>query len=414
MLGGYTWGLVFSMAILKSKEYQEVLETIGNKAFEHFKKQSPEAYVFHNYQHALATVEACQSIVKHYELSEEETFALLVAAWCLYLGISDDYQRPIDQSISYTRDWLVENNVPETLIEDITAIMTAVQSKQPDSLIAEILCDADSIFLGKKDFFHKSQLLRLEKERILQKNFTNPEWEQVQLDLLISSQFHTRYVASKYGPRKEKNINKQRKLVEDSGRKRTKKKADKIKSRKLGRGIETMYRSTYRNHINLSSIADAKANMMISLNTIIMSVIITIVGSGFAFSDGWFQSMRFTVPITILMVSSLIAVIFAVISAKPDVTKKEVDIDQIKDKKSSLLFFGNFSKLALGSFVSNMHELKQDRDLLYDNMSIDIYYLGKVLSKKYRLLRYSYTIFITGLTLAVVSFLGILIYTGNY
>jgi len=51
-----------------------------------------------------------------------------------------------------------------------------------------------------------------------------------------------------------------------------------------GRGVETMYRSAYRNHINLSSIADNKANMMISINTIIMSLIIAVIGSVFTFT----------------------------------------------------------------------------------------------------------------------------------
>ena len=116
-----------------------------------------------------------------------------------------------------------------------------------------------------------------------------------------------------------------------------------VKEQKLGRGIETMYRATYRNHINLSSIADAKANMMISINAIIMSVIITIVGSGFTFSGlEFYQYIRFTVPMTILLISSLISVVFAVLSARPNVTKKNVSEQKIREKKSSILFFGNF------------------------------------------------------------------------
>jgi hypothetical protein len=46
----------------------------------------------------------------------------------------------------------------------------------------------------------------------------------------------------------------------------------------------------------------------------------------------------------------------------------------------------------------------REKDSLYNNMITDIYYLGDVLSKKYRLLRVSYTIFMIGLILTVLSF----------
>ena len=48
---------------------------------------------------------------------------------------------------------------------------------------------------------------------------------------------------------------------------------EEISQLKLGRGVETMYRTAYRTHVNLSSIADNKANIMLSINAIIISVI---------------------------------------------------------------------------------------------------------------------------------------------
>jgi len=173
-----------------------------------------------------------------------------------------------------------------------------------------------------------------------------------------------------------------------------------------------MYRSAYRNHINLSSIADNKANMMISINTIIMALIIAVIGSGFTFTGSdLFKHLRFTIPIGILLICCLVSAIFAILSAKPKVTNRPLDMEAVKNRKTSLLFFGNFVNLSLPDFIKGMSDLKEDNELLYDNMSVDIYYLGKVLTRKYGLLRSSYDIFMGGLTISVVVFMIMFVFS---
>ena len=180
----------------------------------------------------------------------------------------------------------------------------------------------------------------------------------------------------------------------------------------IGRGIDTLYRTSFRNHINLSEIADGKANMMIGINTIILSVIITLAASGLTISQDFFiENLRFTVPVFLLLLGSLTSVIFAILSAKPNVTSEKIDINNLEESKKSIIFFGNFISLELSKFIEGLKKLKYDQSLLYDNMSIDLYYLGKVLAKKYKLLRYSYMIFMTGLILSVISFILIFLFT---
>ena len=94
----------------------------------------------------------------------------------------------------------------------------------------------------------------------------------------------------------------------------------------------------------------------------------------------------------------------AILSAQPDVTSFKIRPNKVKSKKVNILFFGNFTKIPLEDFKSGMHDIMREKDSLYNNMITDIYYLGDVLSKKYRLLRVSYTIFMIGLILTVISF----------
>ncbi len=371
-----------------------------------FKKKLSNKYVYHNFNHTCETVEACLQAVEFYELNEKDHLLLLLAAWFHDTGYVNTYMNHEDASKDYAQKFMQEKNFDAA---DINLVKDLIESTRhgakPENLLQEILHDADHINVGKKRFFRKAELLRIEWEIFLDKHFTNKEWALEQEKYIISTNFYTEFFRREYGSRREKNIEKQRGALI-----KTKKKKEKDEAPK--RGTETMYRSTYRTHINLSSIADSKANMIISINTIILSIIITVVGSSFTLTEQAFvENVRYTVPICVLLLGSLLSVIYAILSARPNVTEKEVDIEKIRNKKSSVLFFGNFSNMKLQDFIKNMQELMDSKELLYDNMTIDLYYLGLVLTRKYKLLRISYNIFMAGLVLAVVAFMGIFFYS---
>ena len=371
-----------------------------------FKNELSNKYVYHNFNHTCETVEAAAQAAAYYQLNEKDTFRLLLAAWFHDTGYTKTYKGHEEVSQQIARDFLKEQEVEEEDIQAVEALIAATKAgHKPQNKLEEIMHDADRLSIGKKRFFRKAELLRIEWEMFLDTHFTEKEWAKEQLDFIISNNFYTEYFRREFGSRREKNIEKQRSQLDKSKKKRKKNLSPK-------RGTETMYRATYRNHINLSSIADNKANMMISINTIIMSVIITVVGGSFTLSETAFvENLRYTIPICILLLGALGSVIFAIISARPNVTEKKVNIEKIRNKKSSVLFFGNFSNMKLPDFISNMNELRQSKELLYDNMTIDLYYLGLVLTQKYRLLRISYTIFMTALILAVLAFIGIFFYS---
>jgi hypothetical protein len=132
------------------------------------------------------------------------------------------------------------------------------------------------------------------------------------------------------------------------------------------------------------------------------------VGAKFSFLGTSFkENQRFIFPVISLLLTGLASIIFAILSAKPKVTEKVSSLDELKKKKVSVLFFGNYSNLTIQEFESQMKELMKSQELLYGNMIRDLYYLGKVLTQKYKLLRYSYLAFMLGLIITV--FLVILI-----
>ena len=373
-----------------------------------FKDKLPAQYLYHDYNHTLETISMCQEMAEHYQLKEDDKHMLLIASIFHDTGHIIDYKNHESESANIAKTYLKEKKYPPVKVTEIVKLILSTRyDQQPMGLLEEILHDADIINLGKKNFFNKGNLLRMEWEFFLNRHYSDEEWENLQFEFLSSHKFLTTYAQEKYGQRRLKNIEKQKEIINLSRKVNKKEK----KAGNAGRGVETMYRSTYRNHINLSSIADNKANMMISINTIIMSVIITIAGSGFTFSNSQIiQHLRFGIPIGLLLLTCLVSVIFAIFSARPSITRKN-SIPETSKNDTSLLFFGNFTHMPLSEYIQNMDTLMTDQKELYHSMSIDIYYLGKVLQKKNNLLRSSYNIFMVGLVISVLTFIAIFIYT---
>ncbi len=184
--------------------------------------------------------------------------------------------------------------------------------------------------------------------------------------------------------------------VEPPDKKKKKKEKGGIGS---SRGIETMFKSSYRVNMDLSALADTKANIMITINGLMLSVLLGAISSKID-ANPWLLY-----PTTILLLACLISLVFAVLSARPRVQSEPVTLDQVRNDKANILFFGNFANMQRDEFLTGMKELMQNTDSLYQNMILDIYGLGIVLRKKYRLLRISYSVFMIGLVIGVLAFI---------
>jgi len=186
-------------------------------------------------------------------------------------------------------------------------------------------------------------------------------------------------------------------------RRKRKKAEKKAKDPGLGtnRGIETMFRTSYRTHIDLSHLADNKANIMISINGIIISILLASISPKID-ANPWLL-----LPTAFLLLGCLGSMVYAILAARPRVSSHVVSLDDVKSDRSNILFFGNFVSLEEEDFVEGMKDLLTNTDRLYVNMIRDIYSLGGVLSKKFRLLRASYNIFMVGLVVGVMLFIGV-------
>lgn len=180
------------------------------------------------------------------------------------------------------------------------------------------------------------------------------------------------------------------------------KKAKKQKKKKLGsnRGIETLFRSVYHVHMNLTTLADTKANFLISVNSLIM-LLVAVHGLNYV------DHKAFLYPVGIVFFACIGSIIFAVLSARPRVRKEKSPHDDESGKRMNLLFFGDYTQLPKDRFIGELEEALQATTTTYPLMMADLYEMGQVLDKKFRLLRFAYGFLLYGLPVGMVLFLVI-------
>src|SRR5258706_6804565 len=173
--------------------------------------------------------------------------------------------------------------------------------------------------------------------------------------------------------------------------------------KKKGKGKETLFRVAYRNQPALIQIADNKANIIISINTMIISSIIAVTGYGVVADKIAFDKAAIVVPITLIILCCLVSVILAIQAARPKLIRTNRAANQ--KEKSSLLFFGVISRYSQKEYLDQMNTLLTSDTDIFETMTIDLYNQGIILTRKYRFLSYAYRIFMFGFILSVLMFL---------
>jgi hypothetical protein len=174
-------------------------------------------------------------------------------------------------------------------------------------------------------------------------------------------------------------------------------------SMKKGRTKETLFRVTYRHQGHLIQIADYKANMIISICTMIISAIIAVIGYGVVTGKGEIYVPILIAPVLLIIFSCLISLIFAILAARPKFVS--IGRDKKNDAKSSLLFFDVIARHTQAEYLQKMKDLLTNDEEVFEQMSMDVYNQGLVLYKKYNLLRNAYMVLLVGFVASVLLFL---------
>lgn len=409
-------------------KFQQLLEEVKHYVISYFDVHHDPELIYHNLKHTKDVVASATQIANHYQLSDEDFFIVISAAWFHDTGYFTDKHNHEVKSAEIATHLLKQLQVDTAVIDKVNACIMATRMPQkPTNLLEEILCDADLFHLGTDDFRDKSKLMRKEMEAIGHKEFDKDAWRVTNIELLQSHQYFTDYCRLLLNDQQEKNLarlkDKQTEVnekpeaneaatvdlaggtvvktdheiheIHDDHDKHDKKhKADKPE-----RGIETMFRISSTNHQRLSDMADNKAHIMITVNSIILSAIISLVLRKLD------EHSNLLIPTFMLLTVSLLTMIFSILATRPSIPPGLFTPADIEKKTVNLLFFGNFYRMSFNDYSEGMLKMMDDKDFLYGSLIRDNYSQGVVLGKKYRLLRVSYNIFMFGLILSVLAFI---------
>lgn len=358
---------------------------------------------YHNLRHTQRVVNSLLELSENEDTTQKEKETLLLAAWFHDVGYTVSHENHEEESCIVAKDFLHKQDTDNNIIESVlTLIMATKKGYEPKNNLEKIMRDADSSHFAKKSFLTSLELLRVELSSLGIANYTIDEWRKENMKFLINNhRFYTDYAIENWQSGKDKNIKKLIK-AKKKGKKLVKKESlkAKYKGNLPDRGIQTLYRVTLRNHIKLSDIADTKANILLSVNAIIISLALA---NLIPKLDN--PSNEYLIyPTFIFIVFSVVSMVMSILATKPNVTEGEFTDEEVNNKKVNLLFFGNFHKMQLDKYQWAMKELIKDKDYIYSSLTKDLYFLGIVLERKYRLLRWTYTVFMIGMILSVIVF----------
>lgn len=409
--------------------YPDIVALTEAYASQYIQNNVGGEYVFHDLQHTRNVVEAVGELASVMGIEERERYLLTLAAWFHDTGYDEGADGHEERSCKYAVEFFSKNNLPEQDLDVITrCIMATKLPFRPKDLLEELMCDADLSHLGKAIYWDRCGRLRQELLMTRSIIMSEQEWMDFELDFMRNHQYFTTVGKAAFSELKMKHIKQLRKQksrlapaeVEsvddlariDKGKPPKKKKGKKRKKKKmqpngqagelsefdLGRGVETMFRANYRTHINLSAIADNKANIMLSINAIVISIALP------QLLPLLETQALLRIPTLLLLTTCIIAIVLATLSTRPKITEGKFTREDIEQRRANLLFFGNFYEMPLKDFHWGMMEMIKDQDFLYSSMTKDLYFLGVVLAKKYKYLSYCYAVFMYGMIITVVAF----------
>lgn len=391
--------------------YPESLIKLSARAIRLYMEKADDRLFYHNLAHTGRLLESVNRMHDHFKLDDKNYFIVCAALWLYDLEVISSDNGEIKKT-TLSEGLMDSLEVNDDEREEIKNCLLAANGlRQPVTLNEKIVSDAVSFYLGSPYFSEYNKLRRKETEAMTGEKIKGAVWRSRTVSLLQNHQFQTSFCQDLLNKTKEENLqsitsphgekkNNLNDLTDDRhGQHIIHPPGWKYKSKHHLSGVETVFRNSSSNHLNLSVMADNKAFIMISVNSILISLGIGLIIGKFVMIPKLF------IPTVLLLFVNVFTIIYSVLATRPGLMKGKFTMEDVQNKKVDLLFFGNFFKMPLADFEYGMKQMMDDSDFLYDNLIRDIYAQGQILGRKFRLLRSSYNIFMYGTASVVVAYI---------
>jgi predicted metal-dependent HD superfamily phosphohydrolase len=357
-------------------------------------------YTYHNWVHTVQVRDEAILLARQAGIKAEDIEILNLASLFHDVGFSESYNGHEDHGIRIAREFLTEANYPPDRIEKIVDLInvTRVDTK-PRTHLEALLKDADTSSLGKPHFQIYTNSLRKELNAVQNAVLTKRDWAITNLKFLDEHEYFSPEGKERYSKTKLEN---KRLLMEELVLLDLKEqeKIAQAEPNTIGtsKSAQTMFKTALRNHIDLSAIADNKANIMLSVNALIITFALPLLGKEIA------NNRILLYPTILLLTVCVVSMIFATMATRPIPMKGYSSMESILAKKSNLFFFGNYYRMSFEEYEKGMNATVADDTILDTTIMRDLFFLGRTLGVKYGYLRKCYTIFMYGIITTVIAF----------
>lgn len=188
---------------------KSIVNMVSQFVIDKFKTSLPPGIIYHNLAHTQEVVNTTKRIAMFSSINNSNLEMLLIAAWFHDIGYIDDYDNHEGKSAEQCHKFLQSNNYPLKKIEIISKIILSTKlPHKPSNLLERIMCDADICYIGKKEFYLRSRILREEWEKVLDQKFSEKEWIETNINFLIQNKFHTKHAKLLFDGQRKKNLSK--------------------------------------------------------------------------------------------------------------------------------------------------------------------------------------------------------------
>lgn len=354
-----------------------------------------EKISYHNLQHTLSVRNSAVQIASLSGTTPEEMEIIELACLLHDVGITEVYQNHEPASARIGAEFLRSKAYPEEKISIVEACIAVTNpGARPQGLLQEIVRDADYGHLGSDDYSDQLDNLRLEWRDVLGRWDEDKDWYQLNLDFIKKHEYYTPAAKMMFVAMKELNRKKLKKWVKEGRSSKTNSEAARV-SIVESRSSQMMFKTALRNHMDLSNLADNKANIMLSVNALIITIAMPVLASQLR------QHPEYIIPFIMILGTCLSSMVFATLATVPMKMTGLTDMESIKAGRSNLFFFGNFYSMSYNDYKLGIQEVTSKEENLEDSIMRDLFFLGKSLGRKYRQLRICYIIFMIGMVAAV-------------
>ena len=370
-----------------------------------FEEKIPsDIYTYHNWVHTCQVRDEAILLARQAGLKAEELEMLNLAAIFHDAGFSETYTGHEDAGVKIAHQFLTSVSYPGDKIRIIENLILATKvDVKPRTLLESLLKDADTSSIGRSHFQIYTNSLRKELNAVQNALLSKRDWALANLQFLDEHEYYSDVARERYAQTKE--VNKKLLLNElaliDAKLEARQKDGEKGKERKTitgSKSAQTMFKTALRNHIDLSSIADNKANIMLSVNALIITFALPLLGKEIA------NNRALLYPTILLLSVCVVSMIFATLATRPIPMKGYSSMESILARKSNLFFFGNYYRMTFEEYEKGMNATVADSKILDTTIMRDLFFLGRTLGVKYGYLRNCYTIFMYGIILTVIAF----------